>query len=279
MELRIKSMSFPEAIEFNFEQLKQELTDKAEQYKGLVYTDDQVQDAKKDVAALRKFTKALSDERIKVKKECMKPYEEFETKIKELSAIVNEPIALIDTQLKEYEMQKKQEKLSAICTYWDECEHPEELTFESIYAEKWLNTSVSMKKVQNAITEAIQQFSRDMATLATLTEYSFEARQMYISTHDVTSALNEANRLSEMAKKKAEAKVKEEERKKEEVKPVEEFVTPAATVDEEPEEAFIPSFEEVTKSSWINFKANMTKKQVEELCRFFDEKQIPYTLQ
>ena len=34
-----------------------------------------------------------------------------------------------------------------------------------------------------------------------------------------------------------------------------------------------------TKSSWINFKANMTKKQVEELCRFFDEKQIPYTLQ
>jgi hypothetical protein len=273
MELRIKSMSFPEAIEFNFEQLKQELTDKAEQYKGLVYTDDQVQDAKKDVAALRKFTKALSDERIKVKKECMKPYEEFETKIKELSAIVNEPIALIDTQLKEYEMQKKQEKLSAICTYWDECEHPEELTFESIYDEKWLNTSVSMKKVQNAITEAIQQFSRDMATLATLPEYSFEARQMYISTHDVTSALNEANRLSEMAKKKAEAKEKEE------VKPVEEFVTPAATVDEEPEEAFIPSFEEVTKSSWINFKANMTKKQVEELCRFFDEKQIPYTLQ
>ena len=82
-----------------------------------------------------------------------------------------------------------------------------------------------------------------------------------------------------MAKKKAEAKAKEEERKKEEVKPVEEFVAPAASVDEEPEEAFIPSFEEVTKSSWINFKANMTKKQVEELCRFFDEKQIPYTLQ
>lgn len=146
MELRIKSMSFPEAIEFNFEQLKQELTDKAEQYKGLVYTDDQVQDAKKDVAALRKFTKALSDERIKVKKECMKPYEEFEAKIKELSAIVNEPIALIDSQLKEYEMQKKQEKLSVILTYWDECEHPEELTFESIYDEKWLNASVSMKR-------------------------------------------------------------------------------------------------------------------------------------
>lgn len=153
------------------------------------------------------------------------------------------------------------------------------MTFESIYDEKWLNASVSMKKVQNAITEAIQQFSRDMATLATLPEYSFEARQMYISTHDVTSALNEANRLSEMAQKKAEVKAKEEERKKEEVKPVEEFAAPAASVDEEPEEAFIPSFEEVTKSSWINFKANMTKKQVEELCRFFDEKQIPYTLQ
>ena len=42
-----------------------------------------------------------------IRDRCMKPYEEFEAKIKELSAIVNEPIALIDSQLKEYEMQKK----------------------------------------------------------------------------------------------------------------------------------------------------------------------------
>ena len=39
MELRIKQPSFPEVIEFNFDELKQEIGNKVEKYKRLVYTD------------------------------------------------------------------------------------------------------------------------------------------------------------------------------------------------------------------------------------------------
>ena len=109
MELKLKEITFPEVIEFNYEELKQEITERVASYKNLVYTDDQIKDAKKDVAALRKFTKALSDERIRVKKDLLKPYEDFEAKVKELTAIVDESIKNIDNQVKGYDEQKKAE--------------------------------------------------------------------------------------------------------------------------------------------------------------------------
>ena len=107
MELRIEPITFPEVIKFNFDELKQEITDKVAMYNNLVYTEEQVKEAKTDRASLNKFVKALSDERIKIKKQCLQPYEEFEKRINELSAIVNEPISLIDKQVKEFEEKKK----------------------------------------------------------------------------------------------------------------------------------------------------------------------------
>ena len=102
MELVIKEFTLPKAIDFNFEELKQELQNKMTQYTNCVYTDDQIVLAKKDLAHLRKFTKALSDERIRIKKQCLQPYEDFEAKVKALTNIVNEPISLIDKQIKSY---------------------------------------------------------------------------------------------------------------------------------------------------------------------------------
>lgn len=108
MELRVEPVTFPEAIRFNYEELKAEITSKVEMYKNLVYTgSDQIKDAKADRAALNKLIKAMSDERIRIKKDCLKPYDEFERKIRELTDIVNEPVQLIDKQIKEYEQTLK----------------------------------------------------------------------------------------------------------------------------------------------------------------------------
>ena len=43
MELKINSYQLPEAISFNFEELKNELQAKTEQYTKLVYTDDNIE--------------------------------------------------------------------------------------------------------------------------------------------------------------------------------------------------------------------------------------------
>ena len=67
MELRINTWKSPEVIDFNFEELKEEITTKSALYKNMVYTDETIKDAKSDRALLNKFKTALEDKRKEVK--------------------------------------------------------------------------------------------------------------------------------------------------------------------------------------------------------------------
>ena len=68
MELKMNEYQLPEKILFNYEELKQELTEKVAHYETLVYTDDQIKEAKADRANLNRLKKALNDERIRREK-------------------------------------------------------------------------------------------------------------------------------------------------------------------------------------------------------------------
>lgn len=72
MELKIynpQADGFLKAIDWNFEELKEEITKKSSDYLNLVYSDDQIKDAKQDRANLRKLVTALEDKRKEIKKE------------------------------------------------------------------------------------------------------------------------------------------------------------------------------------------------------------------
>lgn len=57
--------------------LKQQIQTRAADYASLVYTDDQIANAKKDRADLNRLKKALNDERIRQEKEFLQPFNEF----------------------------------------------------------------------------------------------------------------------------------------------------------------------------------------------------------
>lgn len=276
MELRIEKITFPEVIEFNFEELKQEITNRVAMYANMVYTEDQVKHAKADRANLNKFVKALSDERIKVKKQCMKPYEEFEAKVNELSKIVQEPIKLIDSQIKGYEEQKKQEKLNEITYHFNSTDHPEWLHISKIMSEKWLNTSVSMKSIQEEINSRIEQIKNDVAALSNLPEFGFEATEVYKTTLDINKALNEGHRLSEIQKRKAEQEAEQARLKAEaELKKQEEFIPPIA--DDKPfEQCINPPVEEAPVKYAYSFRAFMTIEDATALKAFFESRNIQF---
>ena len=139
MELKVNEVAVPEQITFNYEELKQELTEKVSMYETLVYTDDQIKQAKADKANLNKLKKALNDERIRREREYMQPFNDFKQKINEIIGIIDKPVAVIDKQVKEYEEKQKSEKMEAIKEYWDNCDVPEGLSFEKIFDNKWLN--------------------------------------------------------------------------------------------------------------------------------------------
>ena len=206
MELKVNSVSIPEAIEFNYEELKAELLQKASFYESLVYTPDQIREAKADRANLNRLKKALNDERLKREREYMKPFDDFKAKINEIIRIIDKPASVIDQQIKAAEEQQKEEKLNAIREYFNG--HPsiegfETLQLEQILDAKWLNASVSMKSIQEAIDSRMGQIMTDLDVVRSLSSYAFEAEQTYHRTLDLAKAVSEAHRLQEMAEKKA----------------------------------------------------------------------------
>lgn len=159
MELKIYSPTeegFLKSIEWNHEEIKREVAERVRYYKNLAYTDDQIADAKKDRATLNKFVQELEATRKAVKKQCLAPYEDFEKKIKEIVQIVNEPIQLIDQQIKAADQLEKDEKKKAIEKLFVAIGFQPFVTLDMIWDEKWLNKSASLTKVESQLKEALQ---------------------------------------------------------------------------------------------------------------------------
>lgn len=111
MELRIINPSeetgFLSEIQWNYEEVKAWVASRVEEYKNIAYTEDAVKDMKQDRAELNKAKTAIENERKRIKKLCMEPYERFERQVKEVTGLIDEPIGLIDGQLKEIEEKEK----------------------------------------------------------------------------------------------------------------------------------------------------------------------------
>lgn len=80
-ELKFNVVQSIGEITANFDEFKNQVSQELEKYKSKEFTEDTKKDAKKDLAELRKKKAAVNERRIEVKKEYMKPYDEFEAKI------------------------------------------------------------------------------------------------------------------------------------------------------------------------------------------------------
>ena len=286
MELKMNEYQLPEQILFNYEELKVELTEKVQHYETLVYTDDQIKEAKEDRAALNKLKKALSDERIRREKEYMKPFDDFKSKINEIISIIDKPVAVIDKQIREYEDKRQQEKLEEIKKLWFEMEVPDGLTLDKVFNDRMLNASFNMKHVKQCFIDAIDRFNRDMAVLVNLSEYSFEAQQTYISSLDLSKAMNEANRLSRLSKQKAEYEAEQERLKAEEAKKAAQAVAP--DVKEKPvsemgkaisgieRQAYKKAVNAAPAKQWVAFQALLSTEDALALKEFFNSRNIEF---
>lgn len=257
---------FIKSIDFNFDQIKQELRLALEKYDGIVYTDDNIPLAKSDRAALNKFKDAIETKRKEIKKQCLKPYEDFEAKIKEITALIDKPILAIDGQVKAYEQTKKDEKKADILKFYKDHvgELADLLPFERIFNEKWMNATYSMKAATDEITEAIQKVSDGIEVITGLhSEFELQIKDVFLRTLDLSSALQEKARLE--AQK---ARLEEYERQKAEAQPAPK--EPAQTPFKDAERA---SAEQV---HIIDFRVWATSAQLADLKAFMIRNNIKY---
>lgn len=222
MELKIFNPTeddFPKSIDWNFDELKQEIVKKADDYMNLVYSNDQIKEAKKDRANLRKFITALEDKRKEIKKQVMIPYTDFEAKEKELVGIVDQAVANIDTQIKGYEEAIRQEKLTKVKEIYTECivDLDRTVPFEKIFKGSWLNTTTTLKSIREEISSLYKKIDQELKIInADTSSYVYEMKEEYLKNFDLSAAMAKKQRLEETAQKKAifeEQKRKEEEEK------------------------------------------------------------------
>ncbi len=171
-ELSLISRQEPGIISLeNFDQLKQILAQQLEVYSSIVYTEDSLKAAKKDKSQLNKLKKSLDERRKEIKKYYMQPYEIVEGQIKELIALIDEPLALIGGFISQEEEQAKKAKRSDIRIFYERNAGSlgefAEAVFQSpaFYEKKWENASTSVKVYQDAIKKKIGLAAIDISTI------------------------------------------------------------------------------------------------------------------
>ena len=287
MELRIMNPQenwLTEQILWNNEELKAAIAEKVKDYKTIAYTEDSLADMKKDRAGLNKLKNAFEDERKRVKKICMEPYEKFEQQVREITVLIDEPIKLIDSQVKEIDERRKVAKKEEIKALFASIGFQTFVSLDMIWDEKWLNATVTPSKIEEQMKSRMYQIGSDVLTINNLPEFSFEAMEVYKSTLDVNRAIQEGQRLAGIQKRKLEAeriKKEQEIRKEKETAEQEEVVTQSIT-SVPTYEAAQETVEEVLETQkeepvlQLDFRVWGTKEQLMALRNYMKENHLKF---
>ena len=139
----------------------------------------------------------------------------FEAELKEILALIQEPVGIIDKQVKAFEDQQKEEKKAKIRASYDEVIGDLEsvLPFDKVFDSRYLNQTYKLATAQADIKSKVEKVRTDLETIDSLeSKYKLNAQDVYIKTLDLSKALAENKRLSDLEEKlEAEKRRKAEE--------------------------------------------------------------------
>lgn len=259
-ELKIEISQEPAVIRCNFKDVKAKLSEKMAEYQGAVFTEESKSVAKAELASLRKTREEVEKRRKEVKAQCLVPYNDFEEKVKELLEIIDEPICLIDSQLKEMEAERIRKRHGDVEKLYAECtgEWAEYLPLKEIYVKKWDNATTSLKQIEKELLAMAEKVASEIGIIRnTQSEVVEDALQVYQKSRDLGAALTRINIYEDNKKRALEAerirREQEEEQRRqaeierareEERKKAEETLKAAAVATKDPEVPFFLEDEE-----------------------------------
>ena len=190
-------------VEWNYDELKQWVSDGLEAYRGRVYTEDTVTEAKRDRATLNKLAQAIEDRRREIKAVYLAPYDQFEKQAKELVEMVKTQSREIDAQVKAYDQKRKEDKLEKIKTelYAPLIGSLAELApYERLHDPKWLNVTVSMGAVAEALATKIENIASGLSALDNLElpeDVAGQVKAEFLKSYDLGAAMAAKDRITD----------------------------------------------------------------------------------
>lgn len=216
-ELQVKANLTTGVINFNFEEIKEQVKSIADAYDGATFHEDTVKEAKSSVATLRKIKTAINDRKIEVKKEYNKPYTDFENQVKELFEIIEKPIDEINDQVQEFEKKEKEKKKERIAAIYEEFTEEVKSVFslESVFNPKWLNKGYLTDDIKLELENIAQTVANDLVVIKSMnSEVEEKAIELYKINMQLSSAIQYINddnkRKQEIMQKEKDRIAKEE---------------------------------------------------------------------
>lgn len=188
-------------VEWNYAEVRQWVSDGLAAYQGRVYTEDTVAEAKRDRANLNKLSKAIDAKRKELKAVYLTPYSEFEAQARELVSMIDQQAREIDAQIKTYDRQRREEKLEKIKT---ELYAPligdlaALVPYERLHDPKWLNVTVSMTAISEALAEKIERITAGLTALDKLSlpeDVAGDVKSVFLRNFDLAEAIAEKDRI------------------------------------------------------------------------------------
>lgn len=152
----------------NYEELEKELTTITSKYKNLLVEEKDLPEIKKVMAELNKASKAFNDKRIALEREYKKPFEIGKAQVDNLIRIIKETRESLDVQVKTFENKAKEEKKDEVLNIIIELlggTNAKYLTAIQLFKEEYLNSSMTMKKVQDDLSTTLHQIDTAMQML------------------------------------------------------------------------------------------------------------------
>ena len=174
-------------------QIKELVALKIEEYSVDNYQGDENQ-AAKDKAELNNAAKCLNNERIKLEREFMSPFNEFKNIVNDTVSLIETASAKLDAIVKEKVRREKAEKKAKIAELWESKKFTL-VPLEKVYNTKWENKSYKLQTIESDIDGIISQIEGDLNALDSFGEDTAQLKGLYLSTLDLPKTLNKGAEL------------------------------------------------------------------------------------
>lgn len=170
----------------------------------ILVTDEDYTLAKQRCADINKIIKNINDRKIDIKKKYIKPYEVFESAIKDTIEVLETARENLWGQVKSAEEQRKTERMEKMREYWEETLDStitSYRTFESIYNPKWVNKTTDYKQAFTDMDKLYQAIEMDVAYIQTFDgKHVVSLLEYYKDNHTLKDTIEYSKRLQDREK-------------------------------------------------------------------------------
>jgi hypothetical protein len=258
----------------NFATIRAKALEDVAVFKGIIISEDNLEEAPKWRAELNKKAKRISDFRIAFEKDYKKRIEKSTNQLKELASIYTDASTNIDEQVKTYDDKRKQEKFEQIQQIFEDVFSDWKSIFdiskvESLSDGKWMNKGTSLEAIKKFMVETKKKIEDGISSIKGLnSKYEQEMIHAFLQKLNLGDALDKKASLERFEEQMNARKRAEEQQKKEEEVPVQESVQVNVQVEEEPKQE-----EQIYR---LQFAIYGTKEQLKIVANYIKDSGLRY---